>query len=207
MSDPRSTIEHIFETLPPGPEALADVDEAALVDAAVGWARLEAAAAARRLAAIAELVARRADSSSERDRWACDPFDATAAEVAREMWDRIGKKGDDWEHFVRDEKGLTPENGWQPQKYAPNGRLPTQEGARRWDFANFNSKQAVECKGGQVNTAVFTKQIGEDIMMVKKRGWRVTWYIREPLNPEQMTTLARYKAETGGRFNFVEGMP
>lgn len=72
----------MFDTLPPGPEALADVDEAALVDAAVGWARLEAAAAARRLAAIAELVARRSDSSSERDRWACDPFDATAAEVA-----------------------------------------------------------------------------------------------------------------------------
>ncbi|NBP85979.1 MAG: DUF222 domain-containing protein, partial [Mycobacteriaceae bacterium] len=72
----------------PEPGALAAVEDAAVVDAVEGWARGENAAAARRLAAIGELVARRCsaggadpDVVDERARWACDPWDATAAEV------------------------------------------------------------------------------------------------------------------------------
>lgn len=63
-------------------------DDASVVGAIEGWASGEAAAAARRLAAIGELVARRCgvgdndpDLVDERSRWACDPWDATAAEV------------------------------------------------------------------------------------------------------------------------------
>lgn len=70
------------------PEALPTADDAAVIDAVEGWARDEAAAAARRLAAIGELVARRCPTGADpdlvdpRSRWACDPWDATAAEVA-----------------------------------------------------------------------------------------------------------------------------
>ncbi len=45
------------------------------------WAASEARAAARRLAAIGELVRRRC-SDDERARWACDSWDAAAAEVS-----------------------------------------------------------------------------------------------------------------------------
>lgn len=71
------------------PEALAGADDAAVVAAVGGWGSAEAAAAARRLAAIAELVARRCpaddpdpDMVDARARWACDLWDATAAEVS-----------------------------------------------------------------------------------------------------------------------------
>lgn len=43
---------------------------------------MEAAAAARRLAAIAELVHRRTNGGTDRSRWSCDNWDAMAAEVA-----------------------------------------------------------------------------------------------------------------------------
>ncbi|WP_375482980.1 DUF222 domain-containing protein [uncultured Mycobacterium sp.] len=57
-------------------------DDATLVAAIVGWARVEAAASARRLAAIAELVDRRVEGGSpECGRWSCDNWDAMAAEV------------------------------------------------------------------------------------------------------------------------------
>jgi hypothetical protein len=62
-----------------------------VVGAIGAWARDEAAAAAHRLAAIGELVARRCpqeldpDLVDERSRWICDPWDATAAEVAAEL--------------------------------------------------------------------------------------------------------------------------
>ncbi|MFL0278548.1 DUF222 domain-containing protein, partial [Mycobacterium sp. SMC-19] len=48
-----------------------------------GWARLEAASAARRLAAIGELVARRTRGTDavNRSRWSCDYWDAAASEV------------------------------------------------------------------------------------------------------------------------------
>jgi hypothetical protein len=73
----------MFDTALPDLETLGDVDDNMLVAAIAGWAQVEAAAAARRLAAIAELVGRRVDGgSAERGRWACDNWDAVAAEVA-----------------------------------------------------------------------------------------------------------------------------
>ncbi|OBF17305.1 hypothetical protein A5725_23245 [Mycobacterium kubicae] len=62
--------------------ALAGADDATLVAAIAGWARVEAAASARRLAAIAELVHRHADGPTDLARWSCDNWDAMAAEVA-----------------------------------------------------------------------------------------------------------------------------
>ena len=77
----------MFDTI--GPDALPLADDAGVVGAIEDWAGGEAAAAARRLAAIGELVARRCgvvetdpDLVEERSRWACDLWDATAAEVA-----------------------------------------------------------------------------------------------------------------------------
>ncbi|MCB0923363.1 MAG: DUF222 domain-containing protein [Mycobacterium sp.] len=70
---------------------LSRADDAVVVGAVGSWARGEARAAARRLAAIGELVARRCpveadpDLVDERCRWACDPWDATAAELAAEL--------------------------------------------------------------------------------------------------------------------------
>ncbi len=75
-------IAHMFDV--PGVDLadLAGVDDAALVGAIEGWAQVEAAAAGRRLAAIAELVDRRCvDPQDPRARWACDDWDAVAAEV------------------------------------------------------------------------------------------------------------------------------
>ena len=66
------------------PESLADADDELLVTAIAEWARVEAAAAARRLAVIGELVTRRtrADDAVNRSRWSCDYWDAAASEVA-----------------------------------------------------------------------------------------------------------------------------
>ncbi len=72
----------MFDTLPvQGPELRAAGD-AEVVAAIEGWDRLEAAAAGRRLAAIAELIRRRCGGDDERAWWACDPWDAAAAEIA-----------------------------------------------------------------------------------------------------------------------------
>jgi Domain of unknown function (DUF222) len=57
-----------------------DADYAAVGAAIDASARAESAAAARRLAAIAELVSRRTDEATAH--WSCDNWDATAAEVA-----------------------------------------------------------------------------------------------------------------------------
>lgn len=76
----------MFDNLPA--DALGGAPDVAVVGAIGDWNRGEAAAAARRLAAIAELVARRCPPNGDPDvvdprvRWACDPWDATAAEVA-----------------------------------------------------------------------------------------------------------------------------
>lgn len=77
----------MFEQLEP--DSLPAASDAAVVGAIGGWAVAEAGAAARRLAAIGELVARRCgvgetdpDLVDPRTRWACDLWDATAAEVA-----------------------------------------------------------------------------------------------------------------------------
>ncbi|WP_052956801.1 HNH endonuclease signature motif containing protein [Mycolicibacter heraklionensis] len=74
----------MFESKALEPESLAEADDKALVAAISGWARLEAAAAARRLAVIGELVARRTRGvdAVNRSRWSCDYWDAAAAEVA-----------------------------------------------------------------------------------------------------------------------------
>ncbi len=53
-----------------------------MVAAIAECARVEAAAAARRLSAIAELVGRRADGPTDCAHWSCDNWDAIAAEVA-----------------------------------------------------------------------------------------------------------------------------
>lgn len=66
----------------PTAESLAHADDAAVAAAIADCARAEAAAGARRLAAIAELVRRRADGPTDRTRWSCDNWDAMAAEVA-----------------------------------------------------------------------------------------------------------------------------
>ncbi|NVN50400.1 HNH endonuclease signature motif containing protein [Mycolicibacterium hippocampi] len=60
----------------------AGVAEDALVGVIEAAAREEAAAGARKLAAIAELVDRCVDEDDERGRWAVDPWDHTAARVA-----------------------------------------------------------------------------------------------------------------------------
>ena len=60
----------------------AGADDAALVAAIEASAREEAAAAARRLAAIAELVTRHADGPTDFAHWSCDNWDAIAAQVA-----------------------------------------------------------------------------------------------------------------------------
>ncbi|HXB86463.1 HNH endonuclease signature motif containing protein [Mycobacterium sp.] len=72
----------MFDTGLPGPEDLAVADEGMVIAAVTGWACVEAAASARRLAAIAELVRRRADGPTDCAQWSCDNWDSMAAEVA-----------------------------------------------------------------------------------------------------------------------------
>ena len=60
----------------------AAADDGELIAAIEDGARAEAAAGARRLAAIAELVRRRVDDEDDRALWAFDPWDGVAAEVA-----------------------------------------------------------------------------------------------------------------------------
>ena len=64
----------------PGPDALRGLSDAALITGIQDWARATAAADARRLAGIAELVARRC--TDEHPDWACDDWDACAAEIS-----------------------------------------------------------------------------------------------------------------------------
>jgi hypothetical protein len=59
-----------------------DADDAAVVAGIDASARAEAAAAAQRLSAIAELVSRRADGPTHHAHWSCDNWDVVAAEVA-----------------------------------------------------------------------------------------------------------------------------
>lgn len=60
---------------------LRSVDDSAVVAAIEQWASAEASAAARRLAAVAELARRRCGDDDRAD-WACDSWDAAAAEVS-----------------------------------------------------------------------------------------------------------------------------
>jgi hypothetical protein len=72
----------MFDTGLPGPTDLASADDSMVVAAITGWACVEAAASARRLAAIAELVRRRAEGPTDCAHWSCDNWDGMAAEVA-----------------------------------------------------------------------------------------------------------------------------
>jgi hypothetical protein len=72
----------MFDIALSGPEDLATADDSMVVAAITGWASVEAAASARRLAAIAELVRRRADGPTDCAQWSCDNWDSMAAEVA-----------------------------------------------------------------------------------------------------------------------------
>ncbi|OBK27076.1 hypothetical protein A5635_12030 [Mycobacterium asiaticum] len=58
-----------------------DVDDAGLVDAMVAGAAAESIAAAGRLSAIAELVARHGEGPPDSARWSCDNWDMLAAQV------------------------------------------------------------------------------------------------------------------------------
>ncbi len=60
---------------------LRSADDAVVVAAIEQWASAEASAAARRLAAVAELARRRCGDDDRAD-WACDSWDAAAAEVS-----------------------------------------------------------------------------------------------------------------------------
>jgi Domain of unknown function (DUF222) len=72
----------MFDCQLPHADALRGADDTGVVAAIAGCARVEAVAAARRLAAIAELVGRRADGPADCAHWSCDSWDAIAAEVA-----------------------------------------------------------------------------------------------------------------------------
>ena len=73
----------MFDGLLPEVGDLAALDDAALVDAAGGWARVENAACARKLAVMAEIFHRRTGASvDEREWWWVDPQAAVAAEMA-----------------------------------------------------------------------------------------------------------------------------
>lgn len=72
----------MFDESLPGPTAVTGVSDAALIAAIGGWARTSAAAEARKLSAIAELVRRRTAGGGEHPEWACDDWDAAAAEVS-----------------------------------------------------------------------------------------------------------------------------
>ena len=77
-----NTLEYMFDQIPSDPETLRGAGDAAVVAAIEECARVEAAAGARRLHAIAELTRRRCETDDERAHWACDSWDFVAAEVA-----------------------------------------------------------------------------------------------------------------------------
>jgi hypothetical protein len=73
-------IEHMFDGSPADTGQLGSLDDAALIDTVTGWARASAASDAMKYAAIAELERRRC--TDEHPDWACDDWDAAAAEIA-----------------------------------------------------------------------------------------------------------------------------
>jgi hypothetical protein len=75
-----SIIEYMFESLPADVATLRGLDEAALIDTVAGWARASAASDAMKYATIAEFERRRC--TDEHPNWACDDWDAAAAEIA-----------------------------------------------------------------------------------------------------------------------------
>ena len=78
-----TNFESMFDGSLPEIADLASLTDAALVDAAGGWARAENAAGARKLAVMAEIFARRTGlAGEERELWWIDPDAAVAAELA-----------------------------------------------------------------------------------------------------------------------------
>ena len=71
----------MFDSSLPGPAVLAEVSDAELIDAILGWSAAAAAAEARKFAALAEWH-RRASTDPQRERAACDDLDNAAAQVA-----------------------------------------------------------------------------------------------------------------------------
>jgi Domain of unknown function (DUF222) len=72
----------VFDGWLPEMGELAALEDAALVDAAAGWARAENAACARKTAVMTELFARRTGlPAGERELWWCDPDAAVGAEL------------------------------------------------------------------------------------------------------------------------------
>ena len=80
----KTIIERMFDGSLPEAAELASLDDAALVAAAAGWARVESAAAARKLAVMAELFRRRTgcETAWDREEWWVDPTSAVGAELA-----------------------------------------------------------------------------------------------------------------------------
>jgi len=83
-SDRRGIIENMFDLELPDVKALCGRDDAGLVDAMRDAARLESAAIARKLAAVAELYHRRlgAQDAEDREQWCIDGWEQVAVEVA-----------------------------------------------------------------------------------------------------------------------------
>jgi hypothetical protein len=74
--------EPMFDGSLPEIGDLSALSDAALVDAAAGWARTENAACARKLAVMAEMFARRTGlPAGERELWWIDPQAAVAIEI------------------------------------------------------------------------------------------------------------------------------
>ncbi|AMC73485.1 hypothetical protein RN11_2475 [Mycobacterium tuberculosis] len=90
LSVAATSIAHMFEISLPDPTELCRSDDGALVAAIEDCARVEAAASARRLSAIAELTGRRTGADQRAD-WACDFWDCAAAEVAAALTISHGK--------------------------------------------------------------------------------------------------------------------
>lgn len=85
----------MFEVQMLEPTDLADVGDAVVAAAIEHCARAEAAAAARGLAAIAELVHRRLKQEGERAYWSCDGWDSAAAEVGAAL--RVRRSRASWQ--------------------------------------------------------------------------------------------------------------
>ena len=126
---------------------------------------------------------------------------------ARDKFAAIRQQGTDYEQAVAKDRGYTRENGWEGQKYAPNGKNPNEAGSRRWDFMHEGRQEAVEVKSGQVSEADFARQFDIDKTMVNDQRWQVTYHLNEPLSPSQMQRLTQFQAESGGRFSFTIGVP
>lgn len=82
----------MFDNSLPEPDALTTLDDAGLVSAIAGWVAVESAAAARRLAAIAEFTARRMDGA-EHEEWIVDDWDAASIEVGAALNVSPGRAG------------------------------------------------------------------------------------------------------------------